>query len=131
VGFAEPSRRAVVFSGDGGFQMVAQALSDVVRAGHGAIVFVFDNALYGIEQAFVNVKYFTEGQPAEAFDHLHRWNYARLPEVFGGGWGTTVETMGQLDEALRRAKENTGSLSLVALRIPDRDITPQMLALAG
>jgi indolepyruvate decarboxylase len=131
VGFADPERRAVVFSGDGGFQMVAQALSDVIRARHGAIVFVFDNALYGIEQAFVNVKYFTQNQPAEAFDILHRWNYARLPEVFGGGWGTTVETMGQLDEALRRAKENTGSLSLVALRIPNRDITPQMLALAG
>ncbi|HSU14638.1 alpha-keto acid decarboxylase family protein [Longimicrobium sp.] len=131
VGFADPSRRAVVFSGDGGFQMVCQALSDVVRAKHGAIVFVFDNALYGIEQAFVNVKFFTQGEDAEAFDLLHRWNYAALPEVFGGGWGTTVETMGQLDEALRRAKENTGSLSLVALRIDERDITPQMLALAG
>ena len=58
-GFADPARRPVVFTGDGGFQMVAQALSDVVRAKHGAIVFIFDNELYGIEQAFVNVKYFT------------------------------------------------------------------------
>jgi indolepyruvate decarboxylase len=131
VGFADPARRAVVFTGDGGFQMVCQALSDVVRARHGTIVFIFDNALYGIEQAFVNVKYFTDSQtPPEAFDELHRWNYARLTEVFGGGWSATVDTLEQLDQALAQAKANTDQLSLITLRIPQRDITPQMLALA-
>ncbi|HEU4559983.1 MAG TPA: thiamine pyrophosphate-binding protein [Longimicrobium sp.] len=131
VGFAETDRRAVVFTGDGGFQMVCQALADVVRAGQGAIVFVFDNALYGIEQAFVNYKYFTEGQPPEAFDLLHRWNYARLVDVFGGGFGATVETMPELEDALEQARANTGSLSLIALRIPQNDITRQMLEQAG
>ena len=131
VGFAETDRRAVVFTGDGGFQMVAQALADVVRARHGTIVFVFDNALYGIEQAFVNYKYFTEGQPPEAFDLLHRWDYARLVDVFCGGWGATVTTMSELEDALARAKANTGSLSLIALRIPQNDITRQMLEQAG
>lgn len=131
VGFAETDRRAVVFTGDGGFQMVCQALADVVRAGQGAIVFVFDNALYGIEQAFVNYKYFTEGQPPEAFDLLHRWNYAALVDVFGGGYGATVETMSQLEDALEKARANTGSLSLIALRIPQNDITKQMLEQAG
>jgi indolepyruvate decarboxylase len=131
VGFAETDRRAVVFTGDGGFQMVAQALSDVVRARHGTIVFVFDNALYGIEQAFVNYKYFTEGEPAEAFDFLHRWDYARLVDVFCGGWGATVNTMSELEAALEKARANTGSLSLIALRIPQNDITRQMLEQAG
>lgn len=131
VGFAETDRRAVVFTGDGGFQMVCQSLSDVVRAKHGTIVFVFDNALYGIEQAFVNYKYFTEGQPAEAFDFLHRWEYARLVDVFGGGWGATVNTMSELEDALEKARANTGALSLIALRIPQNDITRQMLEQAG
>jgi len=131
VGFAEADRRAVVFTGDGGFQMVCQALGDVVRARHGTIVFVFDNALYGIEQAFVNYKYFTEGQPAEAFDFLHRWDYARLVDVFGGGFGATVNTMGELEAALEQARANTGSLSLITLRIPQNDITRQMLDQAG
>jgi indolepyruvate decarboxylase len=133
VGFADPERRPVVFSGDGGFQMVCQALSDVVRAGHGAIVFIFDNQLYGIEQAFVNVKYFAKENPdpPEAFDLLHGWDYARLTEVFRGGWSATVTTMKELDAALETAKANTGSLSLIALKIPTNDITQQMLALAG
>lgn len=131
VGFAETDRRAVVFTGDGGFQMVAQALSDVVRARHGTIVFVFDNALYGIEQAFVNYRYFTEGQPAEAFDFLHGWDYARLVDVFRGGWSATVTTMGELEAALETARGNTGALSLIALRIPQNDITRQMLEQAG
>lgn len=130
-GFGDPKRRPVVFTGDGGFQMVAQALSDVVRAGHGTVVFLFDNQLYGIEQAFVNVKYFTEGQPPEAFDLLHGWDYARLPDVFRGGWAASVSTMTELEDALETARANTGTLSLIALKIPTNDITRQMLALAG
>lgn len=130
-GFADPARRPVVFTGDGGFQMVAQALSDVVRAKHGAIVFIFDNELYGIEQAFVNVKYFTQGQPPEDFDLLHGWDYARLTDVFRGGWSATVSTMKELDAALKQAKANTDTLSLITLKIPKNDITRQMLALAG
>jgi indolepyruvate decarboxylase len=130
-GFADPARRAVVFTGDGGFQMVAQALSDVVRHRQGAIVFLFDNELYGIEQAFVNVKYFTQGEPPEAFDLLHGWDYARLPDVFRGGWAASVTTMAELEDALETARANTGTLSLIALKIPTNDITPQMLALAG
>lgn len=130
-GFADPARRPVVFTGDGGFQMVAQALSDVVRAKHGAIVFIFDNQLYGIEQAFVNVKYFTGNDKPEDFDLLHGWDYDRLTDVFRGGWSATVSTMKELDAALKKAKSNTGTLSLITLKIPQKDITKQMLALAG
>lgn len=134
VGFADPKRRAVVFCGDGGFQEIAQALSDIVRAGQPAIVFVFNNALYGIEQAFVDPYYFVpkDGKlhPPEAFDLLHPWDYAKLTEVFRGGWGATVETMDQLDQALEQAKANTG-LSLIDVRVPQRSITKQMLLQAG
>ena len=40
----------VVFTGDGGFQMIASAFSTLVRHQRPDIVFVFDNRLYGIEQ---------------------------------------------------------------------------------
>ena len=129
-GFAD-RRRPVVFTGDGGFQMVCQAMSDVVRAKHGTVIFIFDNELYGIEQAFVNVKYFTQGQPPEAFDLLHGWDYARLTDVFRGGWGATVRTLSDLDAALETARGNTDQLSIIALKIPQKDITAQMKALAG
>jgi indolepyruvate decarboxylase len=135
VGFADPSRRAVVFCGDGGFQEIAQAVSDIVRAGHDAVVFVFNNALYGIEQAFVDPYYFVpdaEGKrhPPEPFDLLHAWDYAKLTEVFRGGWGVAVETLDELDAALARAKTQRG-LSLIDLRIPEDSITRQMLLQAG
>lgn len=123
-------RRPVVFVGDGGFQMTVQALSDIVRIGRGAVVFIFNNALYGIEQAFVNVEYYTNDEPPDPFCVLHGWDYARLVELFGGGWAATVTTIDQLDAAMATAKANTGLLSIVDLRIPERDITPQMLALA-
>ncbi|HVX40649.1 MAG TPA: thiamine pyrophosphate-binding protein [Gemmatimonadaceae bacterium] len=129
-GYGDPARRPVVFVGDGGFQMTVQALSDIVRAKHGTIVFIFNNALYGIEQAFVNVKFFTQNEPPEAFDILHAWDYARLVDVFRGGWSATVTTMDELEAALETAKANTGTLSVIDLRIPEHDITPQMLALA-
>lgn len=135
VGFADPSRRAVVFCGDGGFQEIAQALSDIVRAGHDAVVFVFNNALYGIEQAFVDPYYFVPDangnrHPPEPFDLLHAWDYARLTEVFRGGWGVVVETLDELDDVLARAKTQRG-LALVDLRIPQDSITKQMLLQAG
>ena len=136
VGYAEPGMRAVVFCGDGGFQEIVQAVSDIVRSGHDATVFVFNNALYGIEQAFVNPYFFVPNpqtgkrEPAEAFDFLHAWNYAKLPEVFGGGWGATVSTMDELDAALKEAKRRKG-LSLIDLRVPQDSITVQMLQQAG
>ncbi|HEX8903606.1 MAG TPA: thiamine pyrophosphate-dependent enzyme [Longimicrobiaceae bacterium] len=130
VGYAAPAKKAVVFCGDGGFQEIVQAVSDLVRSRHDAVVFVFNNALYGIEQAFVNYKFFTEGQPPEDFDLLHAWNYAKLVEVFNGGWGATVSTMDELDAALKQAKKNRG-LSLIDVRVPENSITIQMLQQAG
>ncbi len=135
VGYAAPDKRAVVFCGDGGFQEIAQAASDIVRSGHDATVFVFNNALYGIEQAFVDPYYFVPDQhgqrhPPEPFDLLHPWSYAKLTEVFGGGWGATVETMTELEAALDEAKTRQG-LSLIDLRVPQDSITLQMLQQAG
>lgn len=135
VGYAAPEKRAVVFCGDGGFQEIVQAVSDIVRSGHDAVIFVFNNALYGIEQAFVDPYYFVpdkEGKkhPPEAFDLLHAWDYARLTEVFGGGWSAVVHTMNELEPALEKAKSNRG-LSLIDLRIPQDSITLQMLQQAG
>lgn len=135
VGYAAPGKRAVVFCGDGGMQETVQALSDIVRSGHDAVVFVFNNAFYSIEQAFVDPYYFIPGpdgkrHPAKEFCLLHRWDYAKLPEIFGGGWGAAVSTGAELDAALETARSNHG-LSVIDLRIPQDSITVQMLQQAG
>ena len=43
-------KRPLVLIGDGGFQMVGQAVSTMVRYQHNAIVVIIDNSLYGFEQ---------------------------------------------------------------------------------
>ena len=68
--------------------------------------------------------------PAEPFDFLHPWSYAKLTDVFGGGWGATVETMTQLEAVLQAAKSQRG-LTLVHVRVPQDSITLQMLQQAG
>lgn len=135
VGYAAPGRRAVVLCGDGGVQETVQALGDIVRSGHDAVVFVFNNAFYGIEQAFVDPYFYIpdaggQRHPPKDFCLLHAWDYARLPAVFGGGWGAVVSTMSELEEALATAHANRG-LSVVDLRIPRDSVTPQMLEQAG
>src|SRR4029077_18231746 len=133
--YAAPDKRAVVFCGDGGFQEIVQAVSDIVRSTRDAVVFVFTNALYGIEQAFVDPYYFVPDKsgkrhPPETFCLLQPWNYAALTDVFGGGWGAKVETMEQLEAALTAAKA-AGVVSRVDVSIPRDSITPQMLLQAG
>jgi indolepyruvate decarboxylase len=133
--YAALDKRAVVFCGDGGFQEIVQAASDIVRSTRDAVVFVFTNALYGIEQAFVDPYYFVPDKtgkrhPPETFCLLQAWNYAALTDVLGGGWSAKVETMEQLETALTTAKSTRG-LSLIDVRIPQDSITPQMLLQAG
>lgn len=142
VGYAEPGKRAVVFCGDGGFQEIVQAVGDLVRSGHDATIFIFNNALYGIEQAFVNPYFFVpnpqtgQREPAEDFDFLFEWNYAALAQVFTNDglknkpYGVVVSTMDELDAALKEAKRTKG-VSIVDLRIPQDSITVQMLQQAG
>ena len=46
-------KRPLVLIGDGGFQMVGQAVSTMVRYQHDAIVVIIDNSLYGFEQSLL------------------------------------------------------------------------------
>ena len=129
VGFGAPKKRALALTGDGGFHMTAQALSTAAFYHQNPIVFVFDNALYGIEQALVNLKFYTRGEAAEPFDELPRWDYAKFAEAVGG-WGVRVTSLAELDAALVEAKKQTRRPSLVAVALDPRDITKEMIALA-
>lgn len=124
VGFAAPTKRAVVVVGDGGFQMTCQALSTIVHYKQGAIVFVMNNGIYGAEQAAINSKFFTEGAPPAPFTLLPRWHYSRLAAVFGG-WGCVVATEAELVDALQHARANHSTRSLIEVKLPERDLPPQ------
>ena len=64
-----------------------------MRHGFNPIVLVLNNKGYGTE------RFLQEGP----FNDIPNWNYHRLPDLLGGGWGFEVRTEGDLDKALRAA----------------------------
>lgn len=122
-------KRAVSFSGDGGFQMVDQALSMLSNHCPGSIVFVMNNGIYGIEQALVDLAPFEGQGEFRPYNILPVWQYYKLAEVMGGK-GYLVKTYKELDKVLAEVKKNTKTLSVVQVDIPSTDLPPQIKRLA-
>lgn len=120
VGVAQ-TRRPLVLIGDGGFQMTAQALSTLTRQKIRAIVLVFDNALYAIEQFLLRPSFFTTASAPTAHLTLNRWDYAALAKALGCASGVTVATPAELRGALATAKAADGP-ALIAVRIAEKDL---------
>ncbi len=120
--FARPVQRVVVLVGDGAFQMTGMELSTIVRHGFAPIVIVLDNQGYGTERKLHpgNWKY----------NDIHPWNYARLPEVLGGGTGYEVRTEGDFDAALRNAWANRTAMSLIHVHLGHGDFSQPLERLA-
>jgi indolepyruvate decarboxylase len=105
VGLADPSRRPIVFVGDGAFQMTAQELSTIIRQGLAPVIFLMNNRGYTVERVIHDGPY----------NDIQNWSYHRLPEVFGGGWSCEVRTEGELEDALERAARERDALAFVHL----------------
>lgn len=132
---AQPTARPLVLVGDGGFQMIPQSLSTLVRQNVGALVFVFDNGLYGIEQFLVDEQILKKGerfyrdkltQPSQ-FDVLPRWDYVRLAESFGAQ-GMAVTTLTELDDALKAVSKRTTVPTLIAVKLDPHDLPREIEA---
>lgn len=122
-------KRPFVVAGDGGFMMVCQEISSLVRAKIPAAVFVMSNKGYAIEQAFVNLDAFEPGGSFAAYDELPAWDYLALAQAFGAR-GYRVSTEGELATALCEIDGLTGVPALVEVVIPEKDLAPQLRRLA-
>jgi len=60
-----------------------------------------------------------------SFNQIMRWNYDKICELVGGGTSANVETKGELDDALRSARDD-GGLRVLNLVLPRADISPQL-----
>ena len=60
------ARRPLVICGDGGFHMMAQALSTMVQYGRNPLVIVVANGIYGYEQFLLDASYFNSSNTPHA-----------------------------------------------------------------
>ncbi len=117
---ANKDLRPIVLVGDGAFQMTCLELSTAVRHGFDPIVLVLNNKGYTTER-------FLQDGP---FNDIPNWNYHRLPDLLGGGWGFEVETEGDLEKALQAALANRDTFSLLNIHLDPLDISPALHRLA-
>ena len=122
-------KRPLVVAGDGGFMMICQEISSLVRAKANAAVFVMSNQGYAIEQAFVDLNAFKPGGKFAPFDDLPKWDYGALAKAFGAR-GIRVEHMEELRQLLKDLPDLDGP-TLVEVVVPKQDLAPQLARLAG
>jgi TPP-dependent 2-oxoacid decarboxylase len=95
---AAQDRRAVLFVGDGSFQVTGQDLSTMIRNHLKPIIFLINNDGYTIERVICDHPY----------NDIQPWHYHKLVDVFGGGLGLEVRTEGELEDALGKAVTTDG-----------------------
>jgi indolepyruvate decarboxylase len=117
---ANKDLRPLVLVGDGAFQMTCLELSTAVHHGFNPIVIVLNNKGYTTER-------FLQDGP---FNDIPNWQYHRLPDLLGGGWGFEVHTEGELDQALEAALANRDAFSLLNVHLDPLDISPALRRLA-
>jgi len=117
---AAPSRRPLLFIGDGAFQMTVQELSSLCRHKINAIILVMNNDGYTTERMI------HEGP----YNDIQAWDYHKLPEVFGGGWGRRVATEDVFEDALARARAGNEGPALIEIML-DRFDTSDALKRLG
>ncbi|HUE17285.1 MAG TPA: thiamine pyrophosphate-binding protein [Planctomycetaceae bacterium] len=113
---ANAKLRPIVLVGDGAFQMTCMELSTAVAHGFNPVVLVLNNRGYTTER-------FLQDGP---FNDIPNWNYHRLPDLVGGGWGFEIHTEGELDQSLKAALQNKDTFSLLNIHLEQRDISPAL-----
>jgi indolepyruvate decarboxylase len=116
-------KRPLVLIGDGGFQMVGQAVSTMVRYQHNSIVVIIDNSLYGFEQYLLGRSYFTNtAQAPLAYNVLPDWNFDAFAQSLGVTQVATAHSVDDLRAALAAAKAHTGGPSVIRAMVAGRSL---------
>jgi indolepyruvate decarboxylase len=112
--------RPLVLVGDGAFQMTCMELSTTVRQKFNPIVVVLNNKGYSTE------RFIQEGP----FNDILNWQYHKMPELLGAGWGFEVHTEGDLEKAFKAAFANQDCFSLLNVHLDKHDVSPALRRLA-
>jgi indolepyruvate decarboxylase len=121
--FAHSEGPVVTFVGDGGFQMIPQMLSTLARHKRSAVVFLFNNKIYGIEQFLINSEYFKDPSAKPAFfNDLPEWEYNHLANGLGVETFLRVRTNHELEAALAKLGSWSAGPVLIEVVIPAKDL---------
>ena len=131
IGFAVPAAigaqtaakncRPLVIVGDGAFQMTGQEIATIIRYNLNPIILLLNNKGYGTERPMLDGK----------FNDILNWKYHKLPEVYTKGLGLFVQTEGELEGALKKAKKNTKTYSLIEVDLDKHDFSPALKRLTS
>ncbi|MGR3317941.1 MAG: alpha-keto acid decarboxylase family protein [Candidatus Anammoxibacter sp.] len=113
---AAPKLRPIVLVGDGAFQMTGMELTSIVRQKLAPIIIVLNNKGYTTE------RYIKQG----SYNDIQDWNYEKIPEVIGDGWGTKVHTETEFVQAWHQACSNTKSFSILNIQLDPLDNCPAL-----
>ncbi|MDO6428682.1 thiamine pyrophosphate-binding protein [Thalassotalea sp. 1_MG-2023] len=123
--YLKNKKTPIIISGDGGFQMVAQSFSTMVKYKIPALIIILDNSLYAIEQYLIDNSYFTENKAPLKYVKLNNWSYENFPNVFNGGIGKRAKTKLQFDEIISSwVASEKNEPWIVACEIPHKDLPP-------
>ena len=118
---ANRNLRPLVLVGDGAFQMTSMELSTTVRHGFNPIVVVLNNKGYTTE------RFLQEGP----FNDILNWNYHRMPDLLGAGWGFEVRTVGELQQSMQAALAHEDAFSILNVHLEPDDVSPALERLAS
>ncbi|KAK0380019.1 pyruvate decarboxylase [Colletotrichum limetticola] len=94
-GLKQGQARAILFIGDGSFQMTAQELATIIRHNLDVVIFLINNDGYTIERCI-------HGREQE-YNDISTWRYLQAPYFFGGSQETytaACRTWAELKEVL-------------------------------
>ena len=119
---ANTAGRTILVTGDGSHQLTANEIGTMGRYGIKPIIFVLNNALYGVE--------IVVSEKGWKYDDLAKWNYSQLPAAMGcNDWFCAkVSTVAELDSAIEKANSFDGA-SYIEVIIPAAESQPVPVAL--
>jgi len=65
------------------------------------------------------------------FNDILNWEYHRLPDLLGDGWGFEVNAVGELHQSMTAALANEDAFTLLNVHLQPDDISPALERLAS
>ncbi|KAF3907966.1 Alpha-peptide [Orbilia brochopaga] len=123
-----PSRRVILFVGDGSFQLTFQEISTMIRHNLTPIIVLINNDGYTIERMIHG--------PEASYNDIQSWKHTSVLETLGAREGQyrnyVVKTRKEVDELFRKGNEFSSAnvIQMVELFMPKMD-APRALKITG